>query len=68
MNKKIIEENFPNLKKRVSIKLQGDTEHQIDRTQRNFPQHIIINALYIQSKERILTAVRGNTKSHIKKS
>ena len=56
---KFIEENFPNLKKEMAIKVQ-----EAQRTPNKWDQkrksscHIIIKTLYVQNKERILKAVR----------
>jgi hypothetical protein len=57
---KVIEENFPNLKKTIDIE-----EKEAYRTlskwdkKRKLSCHIIIKTLNTQSKERILKAVRG---------
>ena len=53
---KIIEENFPNLKKRVPVKLQkaNRAPNRLDQ-KTNSPQYIIIK---IQNKERVLKATR----------
>jgi len=55
---KIIQENFPNLKKEVPIKIQEAYRHtnKLDK-KRNSSHHIIVKT---QNKERILKAVREN--------
>lgn len=57
--KKIIEENFPNLKKEISINIQEAyrTPNRLDQ-KRNTSRHIIVKTLNIQNKERILKAAR----------
>ena len=52
---KIIEENFPNLKKEMSVKLQEAcrTPNKWDQ-KRKSSHHIIIKTLNTQNKERIL--------------
>jgi hypothetical protein len=58
---KIIEENFPNLKKEVAIKVQKAyrTPNKWDQ-KRKCSCHIIIKTLNPQNKERILKAAREN--------
>jgi len=57
---KIIEENFPNLKKEMPINIQEAyrTPNRLDQ-KRNSSHHIIVKTPNAQSKERILKAVRG---------
>jgi hypothetical protein len=59
MFNKIIEENFPNLKKEMPINIQETyrTPNKLDQ-KRNFSCHIIIKTRNAQNKERILKAVR----------
>jgi len=56
---KIIEENFPNLKKEMSINVQEAyrTPNRLDQ-KRNSSCHIIVKTPNAQNKERILKAVR----------
>ena len=56
---KIIEENFPNLKKELPMNRQeaGRTPNSLDQ-KRNSSCHIIIKTPNAQNKERILKAVR----------
>ncbi|KAL6038221.1 hypothetical protein STEG23_027303, partial [Scotinomys teguina] len=56
---KIIEENFPNLKKEPPIKIQEAyrTPNRLD-PQKKSSHHIIIKTLNIQNKERILRAAK----------
>jgi hypothetical protein len=57
---KIIEENFPNLKKEISTNVQED--HRIPNSldqKSNSSQHIIIRTTKALNKDRILKAVRG---------
>ena len=56
---KIIEENFPNLKKEMPIYIQEAyrTPKRLDQ-KRNSSCHIIIKTPNVQNKERILKAVR----------
>ena len=56
---KIIEENFPNLKKEMAIKVQEAyrTPNKWDQ-KRKSSCHIIIKTLNAQSKERILKAAK----------
>jgi hypothetical protein len=58
---RIIEENFPNLKKEMPMNIQEAyrTPNRIDQ-KRNFPHYIIIKAPNVQNKERILKAAREN--------
>ena len=57
--KKIIEENFPNLKKEMSINIQEAyrTPNRLDQ-KRNTSRHIIVKTLNLQNKEKILKAAR----------
>jgi hypothetical protein len=57
---KIIEDNFPNLKKEMPINIQETyrTPDSLDQ-KRNSSRHIIIKTTNAQNKERILKAVRG---------
>uniref|UniRef100_A0ABK0LHP3 Nucleic acid binding protein n=1 Tax=Rattus norvegicus TaxID=10116 RepID=A0ABK0LHP3_RAT len=56
---KIIEENFPNLKKEIPIGIQEAyrTPNRLDQ-KRNTSRHIIVKTPNAQNKERILKAVR----------
>jgi hypothetical protein len=56
---KIIEENFPNLKKEVPMNIQQAyrTPNRLDQ-KRNTSCHIIVKTTNLQNKERILKAVR----------
>jgi hypothetical protein len=56
---KIIEENFPNLKKEMSMNIQGayKTPNRLDQKRSSSP-HIIIRTSNALNKERILKAVR----------
>ena len=56
---KIIEENFPNLKKELTINVQEvyRTPNRLDQ-KRNSSQHIIVETTNVQNKKRILKAVR----------
>ncbi|KAL6090872.1 hypothetical protein STEG23_021833 [Scotinomys teguina] len=56
---KIIEENFPNLKKEPPIKIQETyrTPNRLD-PQKKSSRHIIIKTLNIQNKERILRTAK----------
>ena len=56
---KIIEENFPNLKKERPMNIQEAyrTPNRLDQ-KRNSSQHIIIRTTNTLSKDRILKAVR----------
>jgi hypothetical protein len=58
-SKKTIEENFPNLKKEITIKVQEAyrTPNKWDQ-ERKSSHHIIIKTLNPQNKERILKATR----------
>ena len=60
---KIIEENFPNLKKEMPMNIQEAyrTPNRLDQ-KRNSSCHIIIRTPNAQNKERILKAVRENFK------
>jgi hypothetical protein len=56
---KIIEENFPNLKKEMPMNIQAyRTPNRLDQ-KRNSSQHIIIRTKNALNKDRILKAVRG---------
>jgi hypothetical protein len=57
---KIIEENFPNLKKEMPMNIQESyrTPNRLDQ-KRNFSRHIIIKTPNALNKERVLKAVRG---------
>jgi hypothetical protein len=57
---KIIEENFPNLKKEMAINIQEvyRTPNRLDQ-KRKSSHHIIIKTINVQNKERILKAARG---------
>ena len=53
---KMIEENFPNLKKDMLMKIQAyRTPNRMDK---KYTHHIIIKTLNIQNKERILRTAR----------
>ena len=56
---KIIEENFPNLKKEMTMNIQEAyrTPNELDQ-KRNFSRHIIIRTTTALNKNRILKAVR----------
>ena len=61
---KIIEENFPNLKKEVAMKIQE--AHRTPKKwvqERKSSHHIIIKTPNAQSKERILKAARKKKKA-----
>jgi hypothetical protein len=60
---KIIEENFPNLKKEMDIKVQEvyRTPNKWDQ-KRKSSHHIITQILNTQSKERILKVARKKAK------
>jgi hypothetical protein len=68
---KIIEENFPNLKKEIPINIQEAYRTKHLRTpnslglKRSSSHHIIFKTPHVQSKERILKAVRGKRSSNI---
>jgi chromosome segregation ATPase len=57
--KKIIEENFPNLRKEMPMNIQKayKTPNRLDQ-KRNYSQHIIIRAKTALNKDRILKAIR----------
>jgi hypothetical protein len=57
---KIIEENFPNLKKEMPMNIQETyrTPDRLDQ-KRNSSRHIIIRTINALNKDRILKAVRG---------
>jgi hypothetical protein len=60
---KIIEENFPNLKKEMPMNIQEvyRISNRLDR-KRNFSCYIIIKTPNTLNKERVLKAVRENVK------
>jgi hypothetical protein len=60
---KILEVKFPNLKKEMSMNIQGAyrTPNKLDQ-KRNSSQHIIIRTTNALNKIGILKAVRGNVK------
>jgi hypothetical protein len=60
---KIIEENFPNLKKEMPMNIQEvyKTPNRLDQ-KRNSSHHIIIKTPNAQNKQRILKAVRKKVK------
>jgi hypothetical protein len=60
---KIIEENLPNLKKEMPMKIQEayKAPNRLDQ-KRNFSRHIIIRTTNALNKIGILKAVRGNVK------
>ena len=61
---KIIEENFSNLKKEMAINVQEAyrTPNRLDQ-KRKPSHHIIIKTLNVQSKKRILKAIRGKKRN-----
>ena len=63
---KIIEENFPNLRKEMPINIQGvyRTTNRLDQ-KRNSSQHIIIKTPNAHNKERILKVVKEKKSSSI---
>ena len=58
--KKIIEENFPNLKNDILMKVQEAyrTPNRLDQKKKKSPRHIIIKTQNIEIKERILRAAK----------
>jgi hypothetical protein len=56
-NQIIDDKNLPNLKKKMSIKVQEDYRTPLDQKRKSF-HHIIIKILNAQNKERILKAAR----------
>ena len=60
---KIIEENFPNLKKEMPMNIQEAyrTPNRLDQ-KRHYSQYIIIRKTNVLNKDRILKAVRGKGK------
>jgi hypothetical protein len=64
---KIITENFPNLEKTMPIQVQeaSRTPNRLEQN-RTTPQHIIIKTTSIETRERILKAVREKKKYHTK--
>jgi hypothetical protein len=63
---KIIEENFPNLKKKMPMNIQEAyrTPNRLAQ-ERNSSQHIIIRKINALNKDRILKAVREKRSSNI---
>ena len=63
---KIIEENFPNLKKEMTMNIQEPyrTPNRLDQKRNSF-QHIIIRTTNALNKDRILKAVKGKRSSNI---
>jgi hypothetical protein len=61
ISNKIIEENFPNIKKEMSMNIKEAfrTPNRLDQ-KRNYSHHIIIKTPNALNKERILKAVRKN--------
>ena len=55
---KIIEENFPNLKKQMPMNIQEAYRTPNRLPEKNSSQHIIIRTTTALNKERILKAVR----------
>jgi hypothetical protein len=57
---KVIKENFPSLKKEMTMNIQEAyrTPNRLDQ-KRNSSRHIIIKTPNVQNKERILKAIRG---------
>ena len=66
---KITEENFPNLKKEMLIKVQD--AYRISNRQnqkRDFSQHIVIKTPNVQNNEdSVLRSFKGKRKSHIQR-
>jgi hypothetical protein len=64
---KIIEENFPNPKKEMTINIQEAyrTPNRLEQKS-NSSSHIIIKILNVQNKERILKTVRGKDQVNVK--
>jgi hypothetical protein len=60
---KIVEENFPNLKKEIPMNIQEAkrTPNRIDH-KRNSSHHIIVKTSKAQHKERLFKAVREKVK------
>jgi hypothetical protein len=63
---KVIEENFPNLKKEMPMNIQEAyrTQNRLDQ-KRNSSHHIIVKTPNAQKKERILKAIREKRSSNI---
>ena len=63
---KIIEENFPNLKKEMPMNIQeaNRTQNRFDQ-KRNSSRHTIIKTPNVLNKERILKSVREKWSSNI---
>jgi hypothetical protein len=65
LDNKIVTESFPNIEKERVIQVQKAYRTSSHQDQKETPcRHIIIKALNIQNKERIMKASRENT-SHI---
>ena len=64
--KKIIEENFPYLKKEMPMKIQEAyrTSNRLDQ-KKNSSQHIIIRKTNALNKDRILKSIREKRSSNI---
>jgi hypothetical protein len=65
MFNKIVTENFPNVKKDLSMQVQEAfrTPNILDQN-RTSTQHIIIKSISTENRERILKAVREKTKTY----
>ena len=63
---KIIEENFPNLKNEVPIKVQETYKPRYNRLEKKSPQHRIIKTLNIENKGRLLKAIKENDQAKYK--
>jgi hypothetical protein len=65
---KIITENFPNLEKSMPIQVQEAfrTPNRLDQN-RTTPLHIIIKTTSIETRERILKAVREKKPNNIQR-
>ena len=63
---KIIEENFPNLKKEMPVNIQEAyrTSNRLDQKRNSFC-HIIVKTPIVQNKERIVKAVRGKKTTNL---
>lgn len=63
ISSKVIEDNFPNLRKGIHIKVE-EAYREPNRLgqKRNFPQHRIIKTLNLQKKESILKGARKKTR------
>ena len=63
MFNKIVQENFPNLKKEMTINIkEGYRTPNLLNQKRKSSHHIIIKTLNVQNKERILKAAREKAK------